>query len=372
MSIPGGIDCPGAELVYRVGMMAPDPKTTVIVNCAGRTRSIIGAQSLINAGIANKVMALKDGTMGWQLAGLKCAHGERRHAPDPEGDALAAAAQSAENVAAKYGVSDITSQELAGWQAAPDRTTFLLDVRTEQEFRDGHWPGARHAPGGQLVQATDEYVGVRNARIVLADNPDRVRATMTASWLVQLGYREVRVLGERPEHPETGADNVQPPLFREFETITAEALRELSESGDTAVVVDLASSAQYKAQHIEGASWGVRARLAECVSEYGDDRTVVLTSPDGRLAHFAADDLAGQRPQLKILVLEGGTKSWIAKQFSTSSGMSNALTDVDDTWPKPYDQPERLREAMEEYLTWEVGLVEQVERDGLVEFRKFD
>lgn len=54
MNIPGGVDTPGAELAFRVHDQAPDPKTLVVVNCAGRTRSIIGAQSLINAGIPNK------------------------------------------------------------------------------------------------------------------------------------------------------------------------------------------------------------------------------------------------------------------------------------------------------------------------------
>ncbi len=78
MSIPGGVDCPGAELVYRVKDFAPNPETLVVVNCAGRTRSIIGAQSLINAGLPNKVIALKNGTMGWHLAGLKVARGETR------------------------------------------------------------------------------------------------------------------------------------------------------------------------------------------------------------------------------------------------------------------------------------------------------
>jgi rhodanese-related sulfurtransferase len=67
-SIPGGVCCPGAELVYRVGEMAPDSETTVVVNCAGRTRSIIGAQSLIDAGIPNRVVALRNGIMGWKLA----------------------------------------------------------------------------------------------------------------------------------------------------------------------------------------------------------------------------------------------------------------------------------------------------------------
>ena len=83
IAIPGGIDVPGAELVLRASDLAPDPKTLVVVNCAGRTRSIIGAQSLIDAGLPNKVVALRNGTMGWTLAGFQPAHGADRKAPAP-------------------------------------------------------------------------------------------------------------------------------------------------------------------------------------------------------------------------------------------------------------------------------------------------
>jgi rhodanese-related sulfurtransferase len=75
ISIPSGINVPGAELVLRVRDVVPSPDTTIVVNCAGRTRSIIGAQSLIDAGVPNEVMALRNGTMGWHLAGLTCASG---------------------------------------------------------------------------------------------------------------------------------------------------------------------------------------------------------------------------------------------------------------------------------------------------------
>ncbi|PHQ66905.1 MAG: sulfurtransferase, partial [Sneathiella sp.] len=83
MSIPGGIDMPGAELVHRVFETIPDEETHIVVNCAGRTRSIIGAQSLINAGVPNKVSALKDGTMGWYLADLTLAYREDTVASPP-------------------------------------------------------------------------------------------------------------------------------------------------------------------------------------------------------------------------------------------------------------------------------------------------
>ena len=81
MSIPTATSVPGAELALRVRALAPDRATTVIVNCAGRTRSIIGAQSLINAGLPNRVAALRNGTIGWTLAGLDLDHGQARRAP---------------------------------------------------------------------------------------------------------------------------------------------------------------------------------------------------------------------------------------------------------------------------------------------------
>ena len=195
MNIPGGIDVPGAELVYRVHEIAPDPETLVVVNCAGRTRSIIGAQSLINAGIPNEVAALKDGTMGWELAGFSCEHGSARFGPEPSPDAVAVAQDRAAAVARRFDVPFADKAAVEQWQAETGaRTLYLLDVRTPEEFEAGHVAGARHAPGGQLVQATDEYVATRHARIVLFDD-EQVRAVMTASWLIQLGWRDVHVYG---------------------------------------------------------------------------------------------------------------------------------------------------------------------------------
>ena len=66
VSIPSATNVPGAELVLRARDIAPSADTLVVVNCAGRTRSIIGTQSLINAGLPNKVVALRNGTMGWK------------------------------------------------------------------------------------------------------------------------------------------------------------------------------------------------------------------------------------------------------------------------------------------------------------------
>lgn len=104
MNIPTGVDVPGAELVHRVHDIAPSPDTLVVVNCAGRTRSIIGAQSLINAGIPNKVMALRNGTMGWELAGFDIERGNDKRVLGSSGEAIGKAKEAAARVAKRFGV----------------------------------------------------------------------------------------------------------------------------------------------------------------------------------------------------------------------------------------------------------------------------
>ncbi|KRR13762.1 thiosulfate sulfurtransferase [Bradyrhizobium jicamae] len=202
MNIPGSMSVPGAELVLRAGRAAPDPETTIIVNCAGRTRSIIGTQSLINAGVTNNVMALRNGTIGWTLAKQKLEHGSDRRG---EIGAIAGGETNARDVAYRAGVRHIGLAELAALQAQGDRTLYRFDVRSEEEYTAGHLAGFRHYAGGQLVQEVDMAAPVRGARIVLTDNRS-VRADMTASWLAQMGW-EVYVL----EGGYDGALEVGPP-----------------------------------------------------------------------------------------------------------------------------------------------------------------
>jgi rhodanese-related sulfurtransferase len=184
MNIPGSISVPGAELVLRAGRVAPDPETTIIVNCAGRTRSIIGTQSLINAGVANKVVALRNGTIGWTLARRDLEHGADRRG----GIGLFEGAKTnAREVAYRAGVRRVSPEEAMALEAQTHRTLYRFDVRSADDYAAGHIPGFRHYPGGQLVQEIDMAAPVRGARILLTDNMG-VRADMTASWLVQMGW----------------------------------------------------------------------------------------------------------------------------------------------------------------------------------------
>jgi rhodanese-related sulfurtransferase len=206
MNIPGSVSVPGAELVLRAGRAAPDPGTTIIVNCAGRTRSIIGTQSLINAGVANKVMALRNGTIGWTLARQNLEHGSGRRG---EIGAIEGAEANARDVAYRAGVRHIGADEMAALQAQTGRTLYRFDVRSEEEYAAGHLAGFRHYPGGQLVQEIDMAAPVRGARIVLTDNR-RVRADMTASWLAQMGWETYVLEGGYDGALEVGPPQVIP------------------------------------------------------------------------------------------------------------------------------------------------------------------
>ncbi len=378
MSIPGGIDCPGAELVYRVKDLAPKPETLVVVNCAGRTRSIIGAQSLINAGLPNKVMALKNGTMGWHLAGLKVARGRHDTYRGQSQAAAGWAREAAARVAQKAGVRTIPMSALRQLEqeaAASGGTVFRFDVRDPVEYSRGHLAGFRHAPGGQLVQATDQYVGVRNATIVLHDN-DGVRATMTAHWLTQMGWPKVLVLKHRPltDEIETGHERrAVPDLGRvPVASIAASDLKPLVEAGE-AVVVDLDTSIRYRDGHIPGAFFAVRANLArtvpEMLAQVPQAKQIVVVSPDGVLARLAAADLIESGvTSLPVVALEGGMRAWRDARLPLEKGQTRMADPPTDVWYRPYDRSEGVEDAMNQYLTWEVDLVAQVQRDGDARF----
>jgi rhodanese-related sulfurtransferase len=206
MNIPGSVSVPGAELVLRAGRAAPDPETTIIVNCAGRTRSIIGTQSLINAGVANKVLALRNGTIGWTLAGQNLEHGADRRG----GIGLFEAANTnARDVAYRAGVRHLGIEEAVAMQGQTHRTLYRFDVRAAEEYAAGHIAGFRHYPGGQLVQEIDMAAPVRGARILLTDDKS-VRADMTASWLAQMGWESYVLDGGYDRALEVGPPEILP------------------------------------------------------------------------------------------------------------------------------------------------------------------
>ena len=363
MSIPRGISVPGGELAYRIGDLVPDPKTLVVVNCAGRTRSIMGAESLRQAGVPNRVVALRNGTMGWELAGLTCEHGRTDRFPAGRPRTADQALERARAFAERSGVGVIGPAELLAYSDDPDRTLYVLDVRDPEEFAEGHLVGSINAPGGQLVQATDTWIGVRGARIALIDD-DGVRARMSGAWLRQMGHRDVFVVEGGLEAAPVAVRPAIPELTAAVPLITADQLC----AAEDAMVVDLARSVDFRDGHIPGALWGIRSRLLALRGSLCQGKLVVLTSPDGLLARLAVAEAQGLT-RAPVRVLDGGTAAWIAASYPLERDRKNPPDEAcADVYLRPYDRNAGVEAAMRAYLEWEIDLVHEIARDGTVHF----
>jgi rhodanese-related sulfurtransferase len=360
MNIPGGICCPNGELALRIHDIAPDPKTKIVVNCAGRTRSIIGAQTLIDFGVPNDVFALENGTQGWFLAGLEVERGARRRYPDEakpqDFDALR---RRARRVAEASGAAFVAAGKAHAWLSDAARTTFLFDVRTQEEFDASGVPGFVHAPGGQLIQATDQWVGVKGARIVVFDE-EQVRAPVVAGWLRQLGHEAYVLEGgaaAAAAHDWRRAVPVLPDALQ-LEPISAAETADVLRGG-AAKVLDLRPGMTYRASHIAGAAWTIRPRIAADATRAAAG-TIILLADDLDMAALAAIDLtaAGARD---IRILAGGFEAWRSAGLPVESSPDHPSdADCIDFLFFTHDR-QTNPEAARQYLAWETGLLDQLD-----------
>lgn len=357
--IPGGINVPGGELILWAEALRNKP--TVIVNCAGRTRSIIGAAALRRLGLTN-VRALRNGTMGWVLAGyeLESKPSRRAAAPESSNNAIAAALQ----IAADEKVAWTTAEELARLVEDPvDGVNYLIDVRSEPEFASGHIEGSINVAGGQAVQRADDFVPVRNGRIVFVSSQS-ARAVMAAYWYRQMGFKNVSVLqggleawraGARPLI--SGAGIPAPLGFesaqRSARIIAAAELRTLSPEG--MLILDVGSSLEFENTHIPGAKWISRGWIDVKLPELFSDRAqrIVLTCADGRQSIFAARQLT-QVGYGDVLVLDGGVSRWLAAGLPTAAGLDDCLVKPNDVVLSPSIRGSK--QDMVNYLNWELKL----------------
>src|SRR5437762_7176888 len=356
--VPGAISVPGGELVLRIGDLVSRPDTPIVVHCGGRTRSYIGAESLRRMRLPNPIVALENGTMGWELAGLTLERGGARTAPDPGEASRVQAAAVAERVAAEDRVKSLSVDDVRRlWEERRERNVYLVDVRTADEYEAGHVAGSIWAPGGQAVQATDDYFAVRRASFVfICDGV--VRATLTAAWFARMGVPDVAVLaGGVPAWQDAGGliENGQPePIpFGWQAARAATRYRKPGELGDVGVV-DVGMSDEYTRGHVPGAGWICRSRLEAKIARVAPDRTrpVVVTCGDGVASTLAAATARGLGYK-DVSVLDGGTRAWADAGRPLEQDATRLWDEPDDVVLKPY---QRGREAMEAYLKWEEAL----------------
>ncbi len=373
--IPGGRSLPGGELALRITDVTADldPDTTVVINCAGRTRSIIGTRILQRMGLDRDIVGLKNGTSGWVLAGYDLESGaDRDQLPDVTESGRAAAEAYAERCAIEDGVRLIDVAALDELVTRSQReSVYFIDVRTADEYDRGRIQGFRWFPGGQCVQRSDDVAVVKNAPIVFCCD-GKARATLTASWYRQLGYEEVYALdggtgaweaAGRPLEPglSVGASfdgsisglGESPLLADARDAVPLIGAGSLHDDG-SAVVLFVDTSRDFARGHVPGARWVPRGWLEWQVGEHvpSTDSRVVVTCGDGRQSLLAAATLK-EMGYYNVAALEGGMLSWRARGLPIEEGLSGVMRTPADI---VFSGPDRTYADMQHYLRWETEL----------------
>jgi rhodanese-related sulfurtransferase len=364
--IPGGRSVPNGELPYRIGEIVREhPNARVVVNCAGRTRSIIGTRALQRMGLRD-VVGLKNGTSGWVLAGLTLESGaDRVELPEPSPETRAEAEAYAQRVMAEDGVRSISADEVADLLAEDTgESVYFIDMRTQAEYERGHIPGFWWFRGGQVVQRSDDAIGVKNGKVVMTCD-GLARAGVTASWLRQLGYPNVYVLeggttawqagGRRlevgsAEDPVLGLAEAR----ERVRVIQPDALASLLKTPGPPSVLHVGTSREFAAGHVPGSRWLPRGWLEPRIEAQVPDWTepIVVTDLVGIDAVLAAAALLDLGYH-DVSVLDGGTRAWVAAGLELERGLSGVMDPPDDMVPAG---PERSYADMIEYLRWEEEL----------------
>ena len=361
--IPGGRSVPNGELGLHISDILGDvdDDTTVIINCAGRTRSIIGARLLQRMGVDN-VVGLENGTAGWVLAGYQLETGaDRLDLPEPTGEGLAAAEQFADRLVEQDGVRYIDVSDLDSVIARTDsESVYLIDVRTDSEYAEGHISGFRWFPGGQSVQRADEVAVVHNAPIVFCCD-GRARAAFAASWYRQMGFEEVYALhggtsawAESGRELESGApaSSVQALSGKSVNTVTAD---DVDAASPSTRVIHVGLSTEFVQGHVPGASWAPRGwlefRIGDVVPD--NDTPIIVTCPDGGAQSTLAASTLTDMGYTDVSTLEGGTGAWQASGRDVEVGLTGVMSPPNDTLPMG---PDRGFAEMVNYLRWEEEL----------------
>jgi rhodanese-related sulfurtransferase len=361
--IPGGRSVPGGELALRITDIAKDidRDTTIIVNCAGRTRSIIGARVLQRMGIP-RVYGLKNGTAGWVLAGHKLETGaDRVQLPEPSPAGVAAAEAYAAKLAAEDGVRYLDIPALKSLLARRDQATiYFIDVRTAEEYAMGHIPGFRWFPGGQAVQRSDDVAVVKNCQIVFACDR-KARATLIASWYRQMGFREVFAVDGGTTAWLASGGSMEAGLPKELPAGYQEARANVKvisplelQAAPPSAVIFVDTSQDFARGHVPGARWVPRGWLELWIGDVVPSKSasIAVTCADGRSSPLAAVTL-GELGYRSVCIVEGGMAAWEKAGLPVEKGLSGVMAPPTDVVPAG---PDRNFADMQNYLRWEEAL----------------
>ena len=373
-SLPGSISIPAAEVIHRIPDLVEDDNTPIVVHCAGITRAALGGQSLLNCGIKNPVYSLIDGTRGWDLADGDLISDQPIDQAIPSAKAKAFALAAANKLAEQYQLEYLSNDQMQSWrQQNPHRTVYNIDVRSEQEYLQAHFPGSLWIPGGELIGMTIDHLATQNARLCLFADQDCARAEITASWMKQQGWRDVVLASDwREEIPlQSGPE---PDYYPELDQLDAHLISpqqcaELLSSNDT-LLLDFSTSRAYRQSHVPTATWASRAQLFQLVEALKNNTNIICTSDDETVARLASKDIK-QLTGHSANVLQDGNQAWATTGFELETGMGQRLGEIDDVdkfAPPTSSERDVITEWHWKSIRWRHGLYQQFKLDQPIKF----
>ena len=363
MSIPNSICCPNGELAYRVSSHVKDINTEIIINCAGRTRSIIGAQTLIDLGISNKVKALENGTQGWFLSDLCLDHNKNDFLDvRPDDTELKKIQNKIFKLLIKHSINLIDFSKAQELILDKNKSTFIFNVTNSNKNMNS----IRHVPGGQLVQATDKYIGVWKATVILVDDGDLIRAGTTAIWLKKMGY-QVHVLKKE-------IININTLKFKNKFLLKEKKLNifeiEKFNNFKNTILYDIRSSENFMKIRIKNSIWLNRANLRKV--KIKKQQQIIIITDEFDKARLVINDIEEMNLGCVISLYK-----WKENELINHS---NIIDNKPILFPKKdcidfnfhtYKRHKGSKSHANQYLKWEIGLINKMDKQELSFFNIF-
>ncbi len=362
MSIPGSVCCPNAEIPYRISELIKSSNTEIIINCAGRTRSIIGAQALINFGIKNKVYALENGTQGWFLNDFKLDHGKTKFLDKtPSNEKINELRNRIVSLLQNI-VEIIDFNQAQKLINNKNITTYIFDVRTKT-YPKKELSQIRNVPGGQLIQATDKYIGVLKSHVIVFDDGDLVRAGMTALWLKKMNFH-CYVVNESPV--KIKKLNLKQEVNFETSPINLIKLENFKNLKDIPIF-DIRNSIDYCKKRIKNSVWTNRYIITKKMSKYV--KSMIIVTNDLPKASLIVSDLQKKDPDSVVQVYHWNETD--VEQFLDYIDLKKVELDekfIDFNF-HTHLRHKGNKEHAKNYLKWEIDLIKKMDEEEIDYFR---
>ena len=352
MNIPFGICCPNMEVPIRIGKEIDD-KTEIIVNCAGRTRSIIGAQNLINFGIKNKVRALENGTQGWTLSGYKLEHNKTRSLDlDEIKSDQVKYHESASKIIKNFNLKKINLKKMNFFLQDKTKNTFVFNITANKKFSENKLH-LRNAPGGQLIQSTDSFIGVFNCKVILIDDGDLLRSALTASWLKQMGY-DVYIFEDDSNYLKNFFDQKKEFIIPKAKVIGNSDLKKNLKLN----LLDIRTSNEFKEANIKRTKWINRVNLRS--ANFNKNKDFLLIYSDLVKAELIYKDITSKY-KTSVYFYKFDKDFVLSHDLCSKKGAFIKKENRIDFIYHTYKRHLGNRSHSRAYLSWEKGLLDHMD-----------